>query len=108
MVAPQQDTVMMRLTWGGCITAYRNLTSWMSGDYTGMYYGQTGFYRTCFHNRVPMPGFLMNVLVGDFARAYIPATVGIEVAKVYIIAEPSVINEAVAAFPDIPQILTTI
>ena len=108
MSAPQQDTPSNRITWGGCITAYQNLTSWMSGDQMGIYQTYAGYYKTCYYNMVPLPNFLMNVLVGDLVQAYVEPPVGYELVPSYIIAEPAVIADALAAFPDIPQILVTV
>jgi hypothetical protein len=35
--APQQDTPSNRITWGGCITAEKTFTPYMSGNFTGKY-----------------------------------------------------------------------
>lgn len=88
MIVPQQDTPSNRITWGQCITAYQNLTAWCSGDLTGVYQTYAGMYKTCYYNKVPLPNFLMNTLVGEFDIQYIEPIL-LEIAPTFIIAEPS-------------------
>lgn len=106
-IAPQQDTPAIRITWGGCITTNYGMSPYMSANVTGTYDVFVNLYRTCFYNPIPLPNYLMNAVVGNLEMQYVPAT-GFELVPSYIIAEPSVMQTAMNAFPDLPSILYTV
>ena len=88
MIAPQQDTPAIRITWGACITTNYGMTPFMSAESIGTWEVFVDLYRTCFTNSIPLPNYLMNAVVGNLEYQYVTPSV-FELVPSYIIAEPS-------------------
>jgi len=88
MIAPQQDTPAIRITWSGCITTNYGMTPFMSAEAIGTWEVFLDLYRTCFTNSIPLPNYMMNAVVGNLTYEYVQPT-SFELVPSYIIAEPA-------------------
>lgn len=86
-IAPQQDTPANRITYGACVTTHKELNPYMSANITGIYYAYYGFYKTCFYNQIPIPNYLMALVVGELSYQSTGDTTG-------VIAEPVMLAAA--------------
>ena len=86
-VAPMMDTPSTKQTYGACILAPSNLTVYMSANQTGIYYDRPGSYKTCFFNSLPIPSYLVAMVIGNLEYK----ATGI---KTGIIAEPEIMQKA--------------
>lgn len=57
----------------------------MSANKTGIYQSHYGYYKHCFYNSIPIPNYLMAIVVGDLVYQSTGENTG-------VIAEPSVIS----------------
>ena len=59
----------------------------MSGNKTGTYYSFYGYYKTCFYNSLPVPNYLMALVVGNFEYQSLGDSTG-------VLAEPNILPAA--------------
>lgn len=94
------DSPSNRITWGGCITAPTQLTSFMSANQTGIYQSVLNQYKTCFFQSIPAPNYLMAAIVGDLEQQ---APAG--ATNVTIIAESSTMASALSTFSNLQTLI---
>lgn len=99
-IAPQQDTPANKITYGACVTVDKRLRPYMSANITGTYYAFYGYYKTCFYNQIPIPNYLMALVIGDLEYTSLGDNTG-------VLAEPSITAAAVEEFSRLQAILDT-
>ena len=97
-VAPLQDTPSNRITYGGCTVVDQLLVAYMSANKTGIYQAHYGYYKHCFYNSIPIPNYLMAIVVGDLVYQSTGPNTG-------VITEPENIQTVATCLSDLQQYL---
>jgi len=100
-VAPLQDTPANRITYGACVTTGIEFTPKMSANETGIYLLDDDNHKSCFHNEIPIPNYLMALAVGDLEYKSLGRRVG-------VITEPSQMDKVANELEDLELLLDSV
>ena len=83
---PLQDTPAIKVTYGSCVYADRNLDVYMSANRTGSFASVYGYNKHCFNSSIPIPDYLTAIVVGHVVYVSTGPNTG-------VVSEPETIAE---------------
>lgn len=97
---PIQDTPAIKITYGSCVYADRNLDVYMSANKTQSFSSIYGYNKHCFYSQIPIPDYLTAIIVGHVVYQSLGPNTG-------VISEPETIVADAACLSDLQIYLNT-